>query len=46
MFLQEASQNPECRGLDLQAWLIKPLQRLCKYPLLMRVSRIHFLTFV
>eukprot|EP01126_Amoeba_proteus_P049597 TRINITY_DN5810_c4_g1_i1.p1 TRINITY_DN5810_c4_g1~~TRINITY_DN5810_c4_g1_i1.p1 ORF type:complete len:435 (-),score=116.40 TRINITY_DN5810_c4_g1_i1:81-1355(-) len=35
-FLEECMSNPRCRGLGLQAWLIKPLQRLCKYPLLLR----------
>eukprot|EP01127_Copromyxa_protea_P014769 TRINITY_DN4164_c0_g1_i1.p1 TRINITY_DN4164_c0_g1~~TRINITY_DN4164_c0_g1_i1.p1 ORF type:complete len:1319 (-),score=333.06 TRINITY_DN4164_c0_g1_i1:118-3849(-) len=35
-FLDEAMKSPQCRGLDLQAWLIKPLQRLCKYPILLR----------
>ena len=26
-----------CRGLFLQSFLIKPIQRVCKYPLLLRV---------
>jgi hypothetical protein len=29
--------NPELNGLTLRDYLIKPVQRLCKYPLLMRV---------
>lgn len=28
-------EQPRCRGLNLQAFLIKPLQRLTKYPLLL-----------
>ena len=28
-------ENPRCRGLNLQSFLIKPLQRLTKYPLLL-----------
>jgi hypothetical protein len=27
--------NPRLRGLKLDAWFIKPIQRLCKYPLLL-----------
>lgn len=29
--------DPQCRGLFLQSFLIKPIQRVCKYPLLLRV---------
>ena len=29
--------DPRCRGLFLQSFLIKPIQRVCKYPLLLRV---------
>lgn len=35
-FLRASRQNPACRGLDLQSFLIKPVQRICKYPLLFR----------
>jgi len=35
-FLHDAMENPDCRGLGLNAYLIKPVQRLCKYPLLFR----------
>jgi hypothetical protein len=35
-FLKESAENPECKGLFLQDLLIKPVQRLCKYPLLFR----------
>ena len=29
--------DPRCKGLFLQSFLIKPIQRVCKYPLLLRV---------
>uniref|UniRef100_A0A6B2L044 DH domain-containing protein n=1 Tax=Arcella intermedia TaxID=1963864 RepID=A0A6B2L044_9EUKA len=30
----QTAETPECRGLYLKDYLIKPIQRLCKYPLL------------
>ena len=35
-YLYEQTQTEECRGLDLFSFLIKPIQRICKYPLLLR----------
>jgi len=35
-FAAECKRRPECRSLDMLAFLIKPLQRICKYPLLFR----------
>jgi len=35
-FLFQCSRKPECRSLDLASFLIKPVQRICKYPLLLR----------
>ena len=33
--------DPRCKGLFLQSFLIKPIQRVCKYPLLLRVGSIY-----
>jgi len=35
-FLQVAQARPESQSLDLNSYLIKPVQRICKYPLLLR----------
>eukprot|EP00007_Cunea_sp_BSH-02190019_P006443 CAMPEP_0174238538 /NCGR_PEP_ID=MMETSP0417-20130205/11572_1 /TAXON_ID=242541 /ORGANISM="Mayorella sp, Strain BSH-02190019" /LENGTH=725 /DNA_ID=CAMNT_0015317381 /DNA_START=421 /DNA_END=2594 /DNA_ORIENTATION=- len=35
-FLEECTLNPETRGLTLFSFLIKPIQRICKYPLLLK----------
>jgi len=35
-FLNECKKDPRCRLLNLYNFLIKPVQRLCKYPLLLR----------
>ncbi|KAJ3299651.1 cytochrome c oxidase subunit 1 [Borealophlyctis nickersoniae] len=36
LFLQVCLLRPDCRGLDIGAFLLKPVQRICKYPLLLR----------
>ncbi|TPX30848.1 hypothetical protein SeMB42_g07856 [Synchytrium endobioticum] len=35
-FLNQCQAMPECRLLPLSTYLIKPVQRICKYPLLLR----------
>ncbi|KAJ3125743.1 Myosin 10A, isoform D [Nowakowskiella sp. JEL0407] len=35
-FLDQCAQLPESRHLNLDTFLIKPVQRICKYPLLLR----------
>eukprot|EP01107_Rhizomastix_libera_P015515 TRINITY_DN5886_c0_g1_i1.p1 TRINITY_DN5886_c0_g1~~TRINITY_DN5886_c0_g1_i1.p1 ORF type:complete len:625 (-),score=161.67 TRINITY_DN5886_c0_g1_i1:9-1649(-) len=35
-FFALAKENPETRRLDLKSFLMKPVQRICKYPLLLK----------
>nr|KAJ3415389.1 Myosin 10A, isoform D [Polyrhizophydium stewartii] len=35
-FLDQCAQQPECRSLNLANFLLKPVQRVCKYPLFLR----------
>lgn len=35
-FLDICHTDDRCRGLSLQSYLIKPVQRICKYPLLLK----------
>jgi len=44
-FLKQCFSRKECRNLSLPAFLIEPIQRLCKYPLFMRVRRDPTLAF-
>lgn len=37
--------NPSTKGLNLTSYLIKPIQRICKYPILLRVRTINFQLF-
>ncbi|KAJ3218618.1 Myosin 10A, isoform D [Clydaea vesicula] len=36
IFLKECILKPECRNLDLSSFLLKPIQRIMKYPLLIK----------
>ena len=40
-FCMAAQQSPRCRGLPLEAYLIKPIQRICKYPLFFAEMKKH-----
>ncbi|KAI8922660.1 hypothetical protein BC831DRAFT_474959 [Entophlyctis helioformis] len=40
-FLQYCTLRPECRGMDIGSFLLKPIQRICKYPLLLRELSKH-----
>lgn len=35
-FLQTAEQGSHCRGLNFGSFIIKPIQRICKYPLFIK----------
>ncbi|KAJ3106972.1 Myosin 10A, isoform D [Phlyctochytrium planicorne] len=35
-FLDQCASNPECKNFALSHFLLKPVQRICKYPLLLR----------
>ncbi|EGC28970.1 hypothetical protein DICPUDRAFT_159515 [Dictyostelium purpureum] len=35
-FLDSCMNDPRCRGLPLNSFIIKPVQRICKYPLLIK----------
>ena len=44
VFFQKCIADPRAKGLPLSSYLLKPLQRICKYPLLIReVSKLHSL---
>ena len=36
VFLKQAALRKECRSLGLGAFLLEPIQRICKYPLFMK----------
>eukprot|EP01094_Clydonella_sp_ATCC50884_P003310 TRINITY_DN1255_c1_g1_i1.p1 TRINITY_DN1255_c1_g1~~TRINITY_DN1255_c1_g1_i1.p1 ORF type:complete len:364 (-),score=136.76 TRINITY_DN1255_c1_g1_i1:122-1150(-) len=36
VFLQMCQADSRCRKLDLESFLIKPMQRICRYPLLLK----------
>jgi hypothetical protein len=37
-FIRSQSLNPECESMGLPSFLLKPMQRLTKYPLFFKVS--------
>ena len=43
-FLKECQKNPRCRSLDLSSFLLEPMQRITRYPLLFKQVRWNNLT--
>ncbi len=43
---QQCSRAPECNGLDLQSFLIQPIQRIPRYNLLLEVTYIFLILLV
>jgi hypothetical protein len=41
-FFKEVYTRPDFNGLNLESYLLKPVQRICKYPLLIRVNNTNF----
>lgn len=41
-FVRMQSSLPECRGMSLGSYLLKPIQRLMKYPLFFKVGDLSF----
>ena len=39
-------QDPRCKQLDIMSFLVKPVQRVCKYPLLLRVCYLFKLALI
>jgi hypothetical protein len=39
---EEVKRLEECKKLDLAAYIIKPFQRICRYPLLLKVCRLRW----
>jgi hypothetical protein len=39
LFCEQAFIQPRCRLLELDSFLIAPLQRVCKYPLLLKARQ-------
>jgi len=42
-FLKECQKNPRCRSLDLSSFLLEPMQRITRYPLLFKQVNALFL---
>jgi len=45
-FLQAGKKDPDLRKLGLLDFIVKPVQRVCKYPLFLRVGPSYFVLFL